>query len=98
MRLRSFLERLQRLLSIPGGGVDAGQVGEVIDVVELQLDGAFAEVDGRFDPFLDQRQAETKVRKAGGRLRGEHRRGRILAAVDVEKQRQRAEVLLVLRQ
>src|SRR5438270_298788 len=98
MRLQSLLDGLDRLLAISGGDVDAGEIGVMVDVVELQLDGALAEIDGGLELLLHQREAESEVREAGGRLRREHRRGRLLAAVDVEEQRQRAQVLFLFRE
>src|SRR3954447_12809590 len=98
MRLQSLIDDLDRLLAISRCDVDAGQVRVVIDVVELQIDGALAEIDGRFELLLDECQAKSEVRESGGGLRRQHRRRRLLAAVDVEKDGQRAQVLRLFRQ
>src|ERR1700686_3888205 len=98
MPFQSLLDDLDSLLPIPGHGVDTRKIGVVIDIVELQLDGPLAEIDGRLDLPLHHSQAQPEVRETSGGLGREHRRRRIPAAVDVEKQRQSAEVLFGLRE
>src|SRR3954447_17644779 len=69
MRLQSLIDDLDRLLAISRCDVDAGEVRVVIDVVELQIDGTLAEIDGRFELLLDECQAKSEVRESGGGLR-----------------------------
>ena len=73
MRFQSLLHGFDRLLAISGGHIDTGQVRVVIDVVELQLDGALAEIDGRLEFLLPQRPAKSDVRNSGRALRPQPR-------------------------
>ena len=63
----------------------------MIAVVELQVDGAFAQIGGRFVFLLHQRKAQAEVREARGGLRRVEGR-RFVGSVDLQKGGQCLEV------